>query len=105
MAWTVFAKLILRPPWAKTLAEFWTASSHPARGLRQNADPLWTGSDHGLHLEEEVGQEMKTVEDYARIRYAFHTEHKKIREIAREAGVADIPSGKRWMTLSRRHMA
>jgi len=27
---------------------------------------------------------MKTVDDYARIRYAFHTEHKKIREIARE---------------------
>ncbi|MEO7704944.1 MAG: IS21 family transposase, partial [Thermoflexales bacterium] len=29
---------------------------------------------------------MKTVEDYARIRYAFHIEHKKIREIARELG-------------------
>ena len=27
---------------------------------------------------------MRTVDDYARIRYAFHTEHKKIREIARE---------------------
>lgn len=27
---------------------------------------------------------MKTVDDYARIRYAFHTEHKKIREIVRK---------------------
>ena len=27
---------------------------------------------------------MRTVDDYARVRYAFHTEHKKIREIARE---------------------
>ena len=35
-------------------------------------------------LRRRSDREMKTVDDYARIRYAFHTEHKKIREIARE---------------------
>ncbi len=38
----------------KTLTGFWSTPSHPARRIRQKADPLWTGSDHGLHLAEKV---------------------------------------------------